>query len=93
MYAQNAIKHLAGKIMQNVITNLYMMKWPLFSIKTQDGDQILQKKPNSHYLHLPSFSSSKIATDTTKNNDTILSSGVPYAEKPKGLISESQIRK
>jgi hypothetical protein len=32
-----------------------------------------------------SFSSSKIATDTTTNNDTISSSGVPYPNNPEDL--------
>ena len=88
MHAHLAIGHSAEKIMQNVIINHDMTECPLFSIKTADGDQILQKKPNSHSHHLPRillFHLPRFATDTTKNNDTISSSGVPYPNNPEDL--------
>ena len=81
MYAQLAIEHSVEKIMLNVIINHYMMKWPLFSIKTPDGDQIRQKKPNSHSHHLPHLPLSHLSRPlpvTTTNNDAIPSSGIPY---------------
>ena len=56
MYAHIARERLAEKLMPNVITNQYIMKWPSFSTKKPDGYQIRKKKANPHlhhHFHLP----------------------------------------